>query len=293
VGECVPDPNYNPHNSGPYQPAEEDVYSETANQPEFDCNKFYLDSDGDGFGDKNTWICEEVAGFVKNKDDCDDTNASIGKPITCNYDGNKCGTVTVCAAECPVPPAEDPCDNKDNNCDGQVDENKNKQYIKTCIGNKVHWQNECGGLEAIVENCKSDEKCIEDTCVYDPPCMPDCVNKDCGDDGCGGICGECSGYDYCNEESKCTTIFDNLCNYGNGTVYGECSKDQICTSWCYGEIWPDYACCPNDKPLLTPYNTPDHPSVMHACCKTCYEKYSFIKLPNDCVQGNLPTYYYL
>ena len=26
VGECVPDPNYNPHNSGPYQPAEEDVY---------------------------------------------------------------------------------------------------------------------------------------------------------------------------------------------------------------------------------------------------------------------------
>jgi hypothetical protein len=37
--------------------------------------------------------------------------------------------------------------------------------------------------------CGEDLHCISGECV--PTCIPDCVDKDCGEDGCGGICGYC------------------------------------------------------------------------------------------------------
>ncbi len=36
-----------------------------------------------------------------------------------------------------------------------------------------------------------------------PPCEPDCAGKECGDDGCGGTCGTCTGGQACNEEGLC------------------------------------------------------------------------------------------
>jgi hypothetical protein len=196
-----------------------------------------------------------VAGFVNNMDDCDDTNPSIGKPITCNYDGNKCGTAAVCAAECPVPPPEDPCDNKDNNCNGQADENRIKEYQQTCsngklhwqdecgnigaviasctedyecettcVGNDVHWKNECGGIEAIIETCNSNEDCINGVCE----CQPQCYNKECGDDGCGSECGYCGPQSVCNSNNKCECIpdcYDKEC--GSDGCGGSCGYDKI------------------------------------------------------------------
>ena len=34
-------------------------------------------------------------------------------------------------------------------------------------------------------------------------CVPDCSGRECGDDGCGGVCGECRGGDVC-EDGLCT-----------------------------------------------------------------------------------------
>ena len=34
-------------------------------------------------------------------------------------------------------------------------------------------------------------------------CVPDCVDKDCGDDGCGGSCGSCSGCESLCQDSLC------------------------------------------------------------------------------------------
>ena len=43
-------------------------------------------------------------------------------------------------------------------------------------------------------------------------CIPDCSNKECGDDGCGGVCGECSKSEVCSPLGRCLsgTIPDDL-----------------------------------------------------------------------------------
>jgi len=61
---------------------------------------YYMDSDGDGYGDVNIFVnaCEIPSGYVADSTDCDDTNALIN------------------------PDAAELCDGIDNNCDGQIDE---------------------------------------------------------------------------------------------------------------------------------------------------------------------------
>ena len=61
---------------------------------------FYVDSDGDGFGNEEITLeaCSATDGFVSNGGDCDDTDAD-------SYPG-----------------ATEICDGADNNCDGDIDE---------------------------------------------------------------------------------------------------------------------------------------------------------------------------
>ena len=61
--------------------------------------------------------------------------------------------------------------------------------------------------EQIVEtNCMD----VADHCVVDPvtgnascECQPDCHDKECGDDGCGGSCGTCPAGGLCTVEGEC------------------------------------------------------------------------------------------
>ncbi len=61
---------------------------------------WYLDTDGDGYGDASTSqvSCDQPSGYVAEGSDCDDTNLNIH------------------------PAATETCDGVDNNCDGNVDE---------------------------------------------------------------------------------------------------------------------------------------------------------------------------
>ncbi|MDP2039609.1 HYR domain-containing protein, partial [Algoriphagus sp.] len=62
---------------------------------------FYVDADGDGFGDKNAlpvFACAAPEGYVTDNTDCDDADDTV------------------------YPGATEFCDGKDNNCDGEVDE---------------------------------------------------------------------------------------------------------------------------------------------------------------------------
>ena len=71
------------------------------------------------------------------------------------------------------------------------------------------------------------------------PCTPDCLNKQCGPDGCGDVCGTCTAPFICNAQGQCVcpqglqdcsgqcvntaTDPDNCGSCGNA-----CAQDQVC-----------------------------------------------------------------
>lgn len=65
---------------------------------------------------------------------------------------------------------------------------------------------ECGpnGCGGVCEpGCGTGERCNDNGQCE--PCEPDCVNRECGDDGCGGFCGVCNGdTEYCSTDGECT-----------------------------------------------------------------------------------------
>ena len=77
-----------------------------------------------------------------------------------------------------------------------------------------------------------------------PSCVPDCEGKDCGDDGCGGLCGVqgtengCSSvFPHCNEDGLCEAAPPACiaeCDGkdcgpdGCGGVCGDCTTSKLC-----------------------------------------------------------------
>lgn len=74
---------------------------------------------------------------------------------------------------------------------------------KKCEGQEVYCYNNCGKRGELSVECEDFETCADGKCN----CTPDCKNKECGQDGCGGDCGECSGSDGCID-GKCGSKVD-------------------------------------------------------------------------------------
>ncbi len=71
----------------------------------------------------------------------------------------------------------------------------------------------CGDGECVVAegencaNCVEDCGCDADAICYEFGCCPlACDGKSCGEDGCGGTCGECAEGEYCTEDFACDPI---------------------------------------------------------------------------------------
>lgn len=70
-------------------------------------------------------------------------------------------------------------------------------------------------------------------CLMDPGACPiDCTGKECGSDGCGGVCGTCKGKGTCSSQGKC--VCQPLCvnrecgSDGCSGTCGTCSASETC-----------------------------------------------------------------
>jgi hypothetical protein len=84
-----------------------------------------------------------------------------------------------------------------------------------CQGLEVHKCLPGGGL-IFMEKCGGIETCsvADDGCA----CVPDCEDRDCGTDGCGGSCGECSEELLCHGDGLCK---DECVPQGTGSFVGK------------------------------------------------------------------------
>ena len=164
------------------------------------CNTYYLDKDGDDFGIAGDTQCLcNTAGLYTASEagDCDDSDWDV------------------------FPGAAEECNGKDDNCTGTVDETW-PDLGHACDGNDA---DSCaGGLW----QCTPDQSGSE--CVGDLPAAA-CAGKECGDDGCGGTCGTCTGPDTCIA-GLCQCISDcdgkECGDDGCGSTCGTCAMMEGC-----------------------------------------------------------------
>ena len=93
---------------------------------------------------------------------------------------------------------------------------------------------ECGndGCGGLCGLCPGENaKCIQGECV----CTPDCGCKQCGSDGCGGNCGECPDGNGCQQ----TTCDDGVCRYVAQPEQGCCNDTADCED---GDPCTDHFC---------------------------------------------------
>ena len=107
-----------------------------------------------------------------------------------------------------------------------------------CGGSKQY----CDGTSGVCKTCAAvlcGETCCADGQVCDAAtnkckgCTPDCTNKKCGDNGCGGSCGVCDVMNKC-EANQCVACMpdplpDLTCGLdAAGCTFGLCSSDMYC-----------------------------------------------------------------
>lgn len=136
-----------------------------------------------------------------------------------------------------------PCDTDKMCCGGSCCDEENEiccdsiccQKDQSCCGENCCEEDQtcCDGI-----CCKEDETCCNGVCcpegeVCDDDgncCAPDCSGVDCGDDGCGGSCGDCSECESC-ENGSCVPDDSLPCDDGD-----PCTKNDRCVNGiCIGD----------------------------------------------------------
>ncbi|MDX9721178.1 MAG: hypothetical protein RBU37_10560 [Myxococcota bacterium] len=90
---------------------------------------------------------------------------------------------------------------------------------------------ELSDLEDLVEADQEDTAELEDLQDLEDVCVPDCEQRECGDDGCGGSCGDCLEGFGCSDEGLCQCIpqcADRCC--GDDGCGGTCA-DACASGW--------------------------------------------------------------
>ena len=227
-------------------------------------NTYYYDADTDGYGDPNsaTQACYQPAGYVTNSLDCDDADSTIN-PYTseiCDNKDNDCNGLTddgiasiptTCGVgECmrtginsctngawvdtciPGAPVAETCDNKDNNCDGVIDNNLTR--ATTC------GTGSCSSTG--IETCSAG-MWGNDTCTVKQPSVEICNNID---DDCDGIIDNNLTRPTTCGAGACSSTGIETCSagvWGNDTCTAKPPAVETCNNIdddCDGQVDEDY-----------------------------------------------------
>ena len=116
-------------------------------------------------------------------------------------------------------------------------------------------------------------------------CAPDCDSRECGDDGCGGSCGECDNGN-CTEAGICClpNCTDKFCgDDGCGESCGECEDGETCTDefTCTKSCEPE---CVIEVPCVAEeYSCAD--DILYKCAAGGYNWLLEEECPNGCSEG--------
>lgn len=197
-----------------------------------------------------------------------------------------CGPGLVCGADFECRCARN-CEGKvcgDDGCGGVCGECNENQTCdgaacvcaptaqKVCNNGQQFWANSCGTLETLIQTCPG-LRCAEGECL---PCVPQCEQAECGDDQCGGSCGECEQGALCTSETLggvCACIPDcgggesglaakcgddgcggvcGSCTVGAACVAGQCECLSGADTTCFGdEVWSVNSCGGVEGGLMT------------------------------------------
>lgn len=178
---------------------------------------------------------------------------------TCGDDGcggecGQCAPGAVCTADGICGAAPPRCG--DGMCTADEDCATCADDCGACCGNGV-----CGAGEtcATCEQdcaCAAGERCDAERRACVPECVRQCNGRNCGDDGCGGVCGDCAAAQAC-EAGVCVDVCQPDCTGrvcggdGCGGRCGECAADARCTDGrceaicqpdCTGRVCGDDGC---------------------------------------------------
>jgi hypothetical protein len=193
-------------------------------------NTFYIDDDGDGFGNAQITImsCTAPAGYVEDNTDCDDSNPNIN------------------------PDAPEVCDGIDNNCNNQIDEGGLTTFYADADGDGF------GDINVTIQDCTAPANYVADNTDCDdndPNINPNATET------CDGIDNNCNNQ---IDEGALLTFYADVDgdNFGDNNV-----SVQACTA--PANYVTDNTDCDDNNPNINPNATELCDGIDNNCNNNC------------------------